>query len=319
MMVKTPVPNESMEPVSIGAAVEQLRAEFPDVSHSSLRFLEREGFVTPFRTPGGHRLFRKSDIARVVQIKRWQQQNLSLDDIRERLERADRLPDPKDLARAFVNQGAQGDFALAGRMILAADDVGLPLSRLFGEVLVPALTDVGDRWERGELLVAQEKQFSQVAGEIIAELSRRHAAPDPHGTPLVAACVLNVRHELGLRMIVGLLRSEGYRVHYLGTDVHPDFLIEAIHLHRPAGILLSVDLPLRLPSLRDALAALASDTGQDGLPPVIVGGQAAEYGASNLSEWGVIPVSNMTLGEAVETIRKIVPPREPDARAAGAA
>jgi DNA-binding transcriptional MerR regulator len=298
-----------MEPVPIGAVVTQLREEFPDVSHSSLRFLEREGLLAPFRTPGGHRLFRESDIARVVQIKRWQQQNLSLDEIRERLERADHLPNPGELARAFVDHGAEGDFAGASRLIIAADDVGFPLARLFGEVLVPALTEVGDRWERGELLVAQEKQFSQVAGELISEITRRHAARETHGTPLVAACVMNVRHELGLRMIVGLLRSEGYAVHYLGSDVHPDFLLEAVHLHRPDGVLLSVDLPLRLPALRDALTALTGDMADAGLPPVIVGGQAAEYSAFNLSEWGAIPIAGMNLGDAVQTIMEIVPPR----------
>jgi DNA-binding transcriptional MerR regulator len=307
------------EAVSIGAVVAQLRGEFPEVSHSSLRFLEREGLLTPFRTPGGHRLFRASDIARVAQIKRWQRQNLSLDDIRERLERADRLPDPGELARAFVEQGAEGDFTGAGRLILAADDVGLPLDRLFGDVLVPALVEVGNRWERGELLVAQEKQFSQVAGEVISELSRRHAAPDHHGTPLVAACVLNVRHELGLRMIVGVLRSEGYRVHYLGADVHPDFLLEAVRLHRPGAVLLSVDLPLRLPAVRGALDALTRDLAEAGMPPVIVGGQAAQYSASQIRDWGMIPISSLSLGEAVEAIKKIVPPGTPDTGSAGAA
>ncbi len=57
--------------LSIGQVVTHLQAEYPDVSHSSLRFLEREGLVTPHRTPGGHRLFTKQDVDRVRQIKRW--------------------------------------------------------------------------------------------------------------------------------------------------------------------------------------------------------------------------------------------------------
>lgn len=316
-MTNVTEPKENTETVSIGAVVAQLREEFPDVSHSSLRFLEREGMLNPVRTPGGHRLYRMSDIARVVQIKQWQQHNLSLDEIRDRLERADHLPDPGALARAFVDEGAEGDFVEASRLLIAADDVGFPLHRLFGEVLVPALMDVGDRWERGDLLVAQEKQFSQVAGEVIAELSRRHAAREPHGTRLVAACVMNVRHELGLRMIVGLLRSEGYAVHYLGADVHPDFLLEAVHLHKPSGILLSVDLPLRLPALRTALEMLTTRLGSDGLSPIIVGGQAAEYSAANLAEWGAIPIAGMTLDAAVHCVMDVVPPRDVQAISRG--
>src|SRR5687767_5899676 len=71
--------------LSIGQVVTHLQAEYPDVSHSSLRFLEREGLVTPHRTPGGHRLFTKQDVDRVRQIKRWQEQRLSLAEIRQRL------------------------------------------------------------------------------------------------------------------------------------------------------------------------------------------------------------------------------------------
>ena len=69
----------------IGQVVARLQAEYPDVSHSSLRFLEREGLVTPHRTPGGHRLFTPQDVDRVRAIKRWQEQRLSLGEIRDRL------------------------------------------------------------------------------------------------------------------------------------------------------------------------------------------------------------------------------------------
>ena len=32
---------------SIGVVLEQLRAEFPDVTHSKIRFLEKEGLIAP--------------------------------------------------------------------------------------------------------------------------------------------------------------------------------------------------------------------------------------------------------------------------------
>jgi methanogenic corrinoid protein MtbC1 len=43
-------------------------------------------------------------------------------------------------------------------------------------------------------------------------------------------------------MIIGLLRSQGFRVHSLGTDVHAAFFAEAVKLHRPDAVLLSVTL-----------------------------------------------------------------------------
>jgi DNA-binding transcriptional MerR regulator len=39
--------------MSIGAVLEALRPEFPDVSISKIRFLEAEGLVTPQRSASG--------------------------------------------------------------------------------------------------------------------------------------------------------------------------------------------------------------------------------------------------------------------------
>ncbi len=59
---------------TISEAVALLRPEFPDLSLSSLRFLEREGLLRPQRTQGGHRLYSDHDIARIRLIKRLQAQ-----------------------------------------------------------------------------------------------------------------------------------------------------------------------------------------------------------------------------------------------------
>ena len=58
--------------MSIGEAVATLRLRYPSVTHSSLRFLEREGLVKSSRTGGGHRLYAPADLERVLLIKGWQ-------------------------------------------------------------------------------------------------------------------------------------------------------------------------------------------------------------------------------------------------------
>src|ERR687890_1488545 len=99
--------------VSIGSVVTELQRSYPDVSHSSLRFLEREGLITSIRTPGGHRLYSRADVERIRQIKTWQAQRLSLDEIRQRLVDLDRLPAPAVLAEAFLRQALNGEQAAA--------------------------------------------------------------------------------------------------------------------------------------------------------------------------------------------------------------
>jgi methanogenic corrinoid protein MtbC1 len=277
------------ELVSIGAVVEHLQHDYPDISHSSLRFLEREGLITPTRTPGGHRLFAPADLQRIRQIKEWQAQRLSLDEIRKRLDEQASISDPADLADRFLTHALAGDVPSAQQVVLTASELGLPIESLFAEVLRPALWELGDRWARREVSVAQEKEVSEAARELIAELTLRAAGPpDSVDGGVVAACVAGERHELGLRMVSGLLRARGVAVHFLGADVALDFLVDAVERRRPRAVLLSATGDKHLPALKQAAEALARlDAGQQ----LLAGGQAIERHPDLVSSWGIEPLA----------------------------
>ena len=51
--------------MSIGAVLDLLRPDFPDVTISKIRFLEAEGLVTPDRSPSGYRRFTAYDCTRL--------------------------------------------------------------------------------------------------------------------------------------------------------------------------------------------------------------------------------------------------------------
>jgi DNA-binding transcriptional MerR regulator len=52
----------------IGEVLAQLRAEFPDISVSKIRFLEAEGLIQPARSPSGYRRFGPADVDRLRYI-----------------------------------------------------------------------------------------------------------------------------------------------------------------------------------------------------------------------------------------------------------
>jgi DNA-binding transcriptional MerR regulator len=300
--------------LSIGEVVAELRRSFPDVSHSSLRFLEREGLIAAARTPGGHRLYAPSDLERVRRIKTWQAQRLSLDEIRQRLAQLDHLEAPTALAERFLELALGSDPTGAYRIVLRADELGMPLARLFGDVLQPALDEVGRRWAAGRLLVAQEKGVSELARDLIAELSLRHAHPEPPGPVVVAACVEGELHELGLRMVCGLLRARGWVVHLLGADVAPRFLLEAVQLHAPVAVLLSAKLPPRLPAVEAAIAELTVNLDLDHCPMIVVGGRVAADHEEPLRSMGAIPVVGDRPDEAAAAVIGVLPPAGSGAR-----
>jgi len=72
--------------LSIGDVLSLLRAEFPDVTISKIRFLESQGLVNPERSPSGYRKFYDEDVERLRWVLRQQREHfLPLKVIRDRL------------------------------------------------------------------------------------------------------------------------------------------------------------------------------------------------------------------------------------------
>ncbi len=76
--------------MSIGTVLDRLRAEFPDVTISKIRFLEAEGLVTPERTASGYRRFSIGDCERLKYVLTAQRDHyLPLKVIKDQLEAVD--------------------------------------------------------------------------------------------------------------------------------------------------------------------------------------------------------------------------------------
>jgi DNA-binding transcriptional MerR regulator len=72
-----------------------LKAEFPDITISKIRFLESEGLISPERAPSGYRRYSQADIDRLRYILRMQRDHyLPLKVIRDHLEMMDRGVEP---------------------------------------------------------------------------------------------------------------------------------------------------------------------------------------------------------------------------------
>ena len=78
--------SRSRDYLSIGEVLEEIRADFPDITISKIRFLESEGLIEPERTPSGYRKFFPKDIDRLRYILGMQRdQFLPLKVIKERI------------------------------------------------------------------------------------------------------------------------------------------------------------------------------------------------------------------------------------------
>jgi DNA-binding transcriptional MerR regulator len=83
--------------LSISEVLAQLRADFPDISISKIRFLEGEGLIEPARAPSGYRRFGAGDVERLRFILTAQRdQYLPLRVIKERLRGDPAAPPAQD-------------------------------------------------------------------------------------------------------------------------------------------------------------------------------------------------------------------------------
>ncbi len=158
--------------LSIGEVLAELRAEFPDVTISKIRFLESEGLIQPERTPSGYRKFAREDLARLRYVLSQQRDHyLPLRVIKENLEAIDRGLEPP------VRPG--GSAQVPRRLVPASE---LPGPDLFA----PEPSEV--RLSRDELLAAaglESEQLSQL--EQFGLITRRGKAPHYDGDAVAIA------------------------------------------------------------------------------------------------------------------------------------
>lgn len=175
-----------------------------------------------------------------------------------------------ELQRLFADALLRGDEATAELVVREAIDADVGEAGIDELIIAPAMRDVGDRWEAGELSIAEEHLATEIVLRVVA-LQRdafRVARRRPEAVVLLAA-VQGEHHVVGLRMAGSLLVHAGYAVKQLGADVPVSALGIALERHRPAAVGLTATMA---PAALDLDASIA--TVQAVLPEagVVVGG-----------------------------------------------
>ena len=241
------------------------------VSPELLRAWERRyDLLHPTRSPGGLRLYSLDDLERVRLMSRYIAEGVAAREAaalaaRPTLPAEPTTPPPGrgSTSAPFDPEFARGELA---RTMEAFDEPGAQavfdellavatLDALLSQVVVPYLHDLGERWERGELSVAQEHFASNLLRGRLLGLARgwgRGAGPRA-----LLACPPGERHDLGLIAFGLALRNRGWRIDFLGSDTPTASLVEAARAIQPALLVLSAAAPELLSPLRAQLEELA--------------------------------------------------------------
>jgi MerR family transcriptional regulator, light-induced transcriptional regulator len=217
------------------------------VSPELLRAWERRyGLLQPARTAGGLRLYTGADLERVRAMQRHIGEGLAA---REAADLA-REAAPGPVAVAALDPGT-----VLGRLAAAMDAFDEPAAQaviddllarttidaLLSEIVIPYLHELGERWERGEVSIAQEHFASNLLRGRLLGLARgwgRGAGPRA-----LLACPEGERHDLGLIAFGLALRERGWRIDYLGSDTPLASIAETVEAIEPDLLVLSAVAP----------------------------------------------------------------------------
>jgi methanogenic corrinoid protein MtbC1 len=126
---------------------------------------------------------------------------------------------------------------------------------MIDSLVVPLLREIGERWHRGELSVANEHLASDVVRSTLAWLKER-SAPPPGAPTILVATPAGQHHEIGALIIAATAAARGWHVVYLGPNLPGEALLSAIERTRCRAVALSLIYPADDPRLRAALARL---------------------------------------------------------------
>jgi DNA-binding transcriptional MerR regulator len=197
------------------------------VSADVLRAWEkRYGILRPSRSEGGFRLYSERDEWRVrlMQQKLWS--GLSAAEAAREVARMEGDSDmPNGTVETPVELGRRLGVALEafdedGAHELLDRLLGLHgLERAIRDALMPYLRELGERWARKEITVAQEHFASRlIEGRLLALARGWNRGP---GRRAVLACPSGEQHTLPLVCFGLVLRNRGWRNVYLGADTPP--------------------------------------------------------------------------------------------------
>lgn len=268
----------------------------------------RYGVVRPTRHENGYRSYSEEDVSRLIRIKNAQAAGLKVSEAMALLEEqgstvstspargstetqlpsaSAQLAELKDeLVRALVGY----DKEAAQRIIAQLNPV--PYSRRLETVYFPALRDIGDRWESGDISVVQEHYASAILRTHFASLLVGVGPSNPRA--LHAACTTfpDDLHELSALALAVQLSLDGCRVSYLGPNLPAPDVVTFAREQAPRLLCVSVVLPVP-PEAVEAYANMVAPALDRGSLLVLGGRGVAGMSLPNhpnvslRPEWGV--------------------------------
>ncbi len=163
--------------------------------------------------------------------------------------------DPVERARRLVLDGRGAPMADAMREVLRDHDAMFAIN----EVLVPALDEVGLRFEAGTFFLPQLMASAEAAKagfETVREAAAGQAGASAGKGPVVVCTVRGDIHDIGKNIVRMLLENYGFEVIDLGRDVAPETVADVVVERHVRLVGLSALMTSTVPAMAETIELL---------------------------------------------------------------
>ncbi len=165
-----------------------------------------------------------------------------------------------------------GNAKQAAAVTKEAVEAGSSPQELLDEYMIPAMDEVGRRFEANECFVPElliSARAMKGAVEIIRPMLASEGS-EPVGRVVIGTVKGDV-HDIGKNLVAIMLEGGGFEIVDIGVDANPDKFIDAVNAKQPNIVALSALLTTTLPSMRNIVDRLTQAGVRDRVK-VIIGG-----------------------------------------------
>jgi DNA-binding transcriptional MerR regulator len=252
----------------------------------TLRAWERRyGLLHPIRGDQGYRLYSEYDLRTLKWVKNQIDTGMSISRAVDHLnDLRDKGMDPADghktaladntiaiqnistqlyLAITTFNENAAHETLRRAFSVYSVDQVLI-------RVVTPTLVDIGEAWHLGKLPIAIEHYATQFFLQHLMSMLTT-TMPPTHTPVIIAAGAPDEQHQIGLLMLVVMLRWRGWDIKYFGPNLSLDGLLESVVPLDPRMFLFSAT---REDNARQVMEIIGMNESYPGPKPYLVfGGQ----------------------------------------------
>ena len=205
----------------------------------------------------------------------------------------------KKLYDAILN----GNFKIARELTQQALNAGIDPQVLVQQQMIPAMDEVGRRYEANEYFVPElliSARAMKASLELIRPLLTAQGA-EPAGRVAIGT-VKGDLHDIGTNLVAAMLEGAGFEVIDLGVDVSPDKFIAAVNEKRAGLVAMSALLTTTMNSMKTTVEAIKAAGVRDKVKIMIGGAPVTQKYADEIGADGYSTNAN----SAVALARKLV-------------